>query len=311
MDIYPYHYIAYGLRIRSQVAMRHLPTPPRRHTTGSKVDVTVRKGSVPKTLPAPAAKLGAWEASPGTFLLTVAKVANYLVTGGREILIESLPGASDSTVDAFLGSSVWTALLQQRGIALTLHASAIECGGAALFSGRSGIGKSTLLAALVKRGHTMLADDVSGVVLNDDGLPEALPGFPRLRLWADSLDAMELRPSALWKVRPELGKYLVPVNRFHATPTLVRTVYFLSSHNLRTIKLETISALAAFKHLYRYTHGERFLDGNGQRTLHFHHCTAMTRNVRFVRVVRPRHPYLLDELADRITADLLENPATA
>ena len=73
------------------------------------------------------------------------------------------------------------ALLQQRGV-MTLHASAIETqAGAVLFAGPSGIGKSSLAAALVERGNTMLADDVTGVVLDAAGRPVALSAFPVAR----------------------------------------------------------------------------------------------------------------------------------
>ncbi len=98
------------------------------------------------------------------------------------MLIDPL-GTDDGDVVAFFASSPFTALLQQRGVA-TLHAAAVATeAGAVMLLGRSGIGKSSLAAALVERGYPLLADDVTGVMLDAGGRPVALPAFAHQRLW--------------------------------------------------------------------------------------------------------------------------------
>jgi len=75
---------------------------------------------------------------------------------------------------------------------LMLHASAVEVDGRALcFVAPSGAGKSTLAAMLAATGRRVLADDVVRVDLADSGVV-IHPGYPSLRLWADS--ALFLRP---------------------------------------------------------------------------------------------------------------------
>ena len=116
-----------------------------------------------------------WESAPGLFLLEVDGVARYLVREGREIVVERA-GNDDGAVTAFLLGSVLAACLQQRGI-LTLHASAMATDdGAVLFAGHSGVGKSTLMAALTERGYAMLSDDVTGIVRNGGDGPRGPPG---------------------------------------------------------------------------------------------------------------------------------------
>ena len=115
-----------------------------------------------------------WQARPGAFLMRVEDIARYLVTGGRDMLVDPL-GTDDGEVVAFFASSPFTALLQQRGVA-TLHAASVATkAGAVLLLGRSGIGKSSLAAALVERGYPLLADDVTGVTLDAGGRPVVLP----------------------------------------------------------------------------------------------------------------------------------------
>ena len=66
-----------------------------------------------------------------------------------------------------------------------LHGNAVRVDdGCAVVLGRSGAGKSTLSAEFVRRDLDLLADDVVPV----DDLLRALPGTPRIKLWADAAD---------------------------------------------------------------------------------------------------------------------------
>ena len=287
-------YCAYGLRIRSEITAPFVagfaPGAP---------DVTIRYGAVPEALPAPGERWGLWESAPGVFMLNVDGVARYLVSEGCDIVVERT-GGSESAVRAFLLGSVLAACLQQRGI-LTLHASAIETpAGAVLFAGVSGIGKSSLLAALVERGYAMLADDVTGVVLGAGGRPTALSAFPCVRLWGDAVDELGWRGRAREKVRDELDKHLAPVERFRASPLAVRAVFALGMHNRDGFELEGCAAADAFHLLLRYTFRKRYLRGLGLQREHFRAVTAMARRVPVARLIRPVHPFRLDALADEI-----------
>ena len=242
----PRDYEAYGLRVRSPVPLpfargREDPEDP---AAAGEPDVVVRLGAVPAALAGPADRRRApgghavWEAAAGAFLIGVHGVARYLVTGGREVLVEPR-GGDAREIGASLAGTVWAALLLQRGI-VPFHASAVEFeAGAVLFLGRSGAGKSSLLGALLKRGHAMLADDVAGIVpdsllrgtrggapipsagaveeegvsssggagpsyfpaVDADARPMALPAYPRLRLCADAVEALGWRGQVRERVR--------------------------------------------------------------------------------------------------------------
>ena len=298
-------YTAYGLHVRSPIALPFAPRPGRPADT---LDVTIRFGRAPAAaLPAPAyvrKKVGMqWEAAPGTFLMNVDGVARYLVTGGRSILVEPC-GGNDSDFANSLSGPVLAALLQQRGVIL-LHASAIETrAGAVVFAGPSGIGKSSLLAALVERGYAMMADDMTGIVLDAAGRPMALPAFPATRLGLDVVHAIGWRDRTRGRVHEAVKKYLAPVERFHATPLAVRGVCVIASHDRNGIEVEPLRTSAAFRQLFRLTYRRRFLEGLGQQPAHVRTLVAAAKQAPVVRVVRPAHPLLLDALADRIV-DLL------
>ncbi len=297
-----HHYTAYGLRVQSPIALPFVPSPS---APAHEPDVVIRVGAVPAALPTPVDKTRLWESTPGAFLLNVDGVARYLVTEGRNILVE--PRGGDQDVSVFLTGSVFAALLQQRGV-VTLHASAIETrAGAVLFLGPSGSGKSSLLATTLQRGHAMLADDVTGVVLDPGGRPTALSAFPTVRLWADALDELVWWPRTRGKVRENMEKYLVPVERFRATPLAVRAACALTSHNRSGIEIETCTIHTAFKCLLKNTYRKRYLHGLDQRQVHFRTVAAMVRQVPVVRVKRPTYPFQINPLADEIERFLREH----
>jgi hypothetical protein len=80
-------------------------------------------------------------------------------------------------------------VLRLRGITC-LHASAVAFGDYAVgFAGRAGAGKSTTAAALGRRGHAILSDDIVAVEPRD-GEFFVLPAHPYLGLWPESVEML-------------------------------------------------------------------------------------------------------------------------
>ena len=295
-------YGAYGLHVRSAVALpfNHLPDT----AATAAVDVTVRLGTVPRKLPAtagPCTRRALWEARRDVFLMHLEGVAGYLVTNGRDVLVEPWGGGPD--IAAAFASTPLTALLQQRGVA-TFHAAAVRTpAGAALLLGRSGDGKSSLAAALVERGHALVADDVAAVVLNG-ARATVLPGCATLRLWKHTLDRMRVAHRARSRVRGTLEKFWVPAPRVCGEPLPVSAAFVLTPHNRPDIRVEPLPSGDAFRMLTVHAHRLRVMDAMGRRAAHFHAAAAIARNVPLMRLTRPHYPFLLEELADRVAAHI-------
>ncbi len=296
-------YGAYGLRLHSAIALPYNRLPGTVDATGA--DVTVRLGAVPRELPAttgPGVRRAFWAAQRDAFLMHFEGVARYLVTDGRDVLVEPCGGSDEDIADIFAGTPLM-ALLQQRGMA-TLHAAAVQtAAGAALLLGRSGDGKSSLAAALVERGHPLVADDLLAVVLNGT-VPTALPGFATLRLWKHALDKMDMADRARARVRGTLEKFWVPTPRSCGEPLPVSAAFVLTPSNGPDIRIESMPPGEAFQMLTKHALRPRIMDAMGQRPAHFRAATAIARDVPVMRVTRPEHPFLLDELADRVEAHL-------
>lgn len=301
------HYTAYGLHVRSAIELPYQPLMP----AHGQPDVRIRLGAVPDRLERPhrVNPRGIWESAPNRFLFRLNGIARYLVADGADILVDP-DGGSERQIGLHLVGSIFAALLQQRGIA-AFHSSAVATpAGAALFLGKSGAGKSTLLAGLVDRGHAMLADDLTGVVLDAAGEPVALPAFPKMRLWDNTLDSLRWSEDDNKRVNENLEKYVVPAPRFHATSLAVGHVFIVFGDGTDVLELRAASKEDTLKWLLRYRYCARFMRGLRHEGQTFRIVATMVGRTPAITLRRPVGPLRLDALIDRVEA-LLDGQAAA
>ena len=291
-------YVAYGLRIRSTLPLPFLPWAG---PVDGAVSVEVDVGTTPRELPAGAVKWPAWQAMPGRYLTNRAGIARYFVADGRRIVVEP-QGGNDAEIGAALIGPVLAAVLQQRGI-VTLHASSVATpGGAVLFLGRSGAGKSSTLAALVKSGYTMMADDVTGVAV-EDGRSLAIPGFPRMRLLGDSLANLGWRTSA---TMTSDGKRPFIAENFHPTPLRLRACYILTlSDEVDHAAIAPLAARPGLWWLGQHTYRRGRVRALGQQASHFRAICEIAAHIPLFQMSRPPEGHLdLDALSAIVSEHL-------
>ena len=288
-------YKAYGLIFQSEL---ELPELVAGH---GQADIVIHFGEVPELLPDGQVIDEFYQVGPQQFLLTVPEAGRYLVQRGNEIIIQPAPGSIESDVRLFLLGSCLGALLHQRGI-LALHASSIETSqGAVLFTGHSGCGKSTLLAAFLRRGYAMLADDITGIVIDSDDFPMVLPALPRSKLWADAAEQLGHDPEKLTPLRPAAHKYALPTRQqFAKQPVPLSKIFLLSLTDREKPKLEQLGKLDGFQVLLDNTYQEQFLSGLQTRETHLQMAVAAASQSTIFRVFRPVSTFQLQELADLI-----------
>jgi hypothetical protein len=127
-------------------------------------------------------------AEPAGYLLAATGIARVLVSAdGGELLCDPDPGQPD-----------WAFILSAQALPLAatlagfevLHASGVVLdGGAVLFAGEPGAGKSSLAAALVREGAGLLGDDAIAL-RESEGSPWAHPGAGSLYLRAAERDRL-------------------------------------------------------------------------------------------------------------------------
>lgn len=268
----------FGLSVRSE-----LPLPGFAAAAGEgEGSVAVRFGSVP------APGEGWAEARGEDFLLAIPEVGRFRVSGGREIVIDADPGASERNLRAYLLGSAFGALLHQRGL-VPLHANAVEIGGKAIaFSGRSGAGKSTLAAWFADRGHRVLCDDVCAIGFGADGAPVAWPGIPRLRLWQDAIERSGRSAAGYERSFDDDDKYDVPTGAAPAAEALpLGACYLLAeAEEKEAPAIERLTGMAAAEALIANTYRGAFLKLLGASERHWRDCLRIVSIVPLFRARR-------------------------
>lgn len=262
-------YALYGFTLRSTLALRAAPPA----AADAVPDVEVRFAAIP---PREGERL--WTEDEGaTLAFDVAEVGRYRIAGGREILIDPAPQASERNLRVYLLGSAMGALLQQRGL-LPLHANAIEIDGRAVaFSGKSGAGKSSLAAWFADRGHRILCDDVCAIAIRADGVPIVLPGVPRLRLWEDALVRSGREAAAYERSFDGQDKYDVPAGAAAgAEPLPLGACYMLALPGEEgETGISRLTGVAAVDALVANTYRGHFLRALGLAPRHLRQCLAI------------------------------------
>jgi hypothetical protein len=294
-----HHYFAFGLSISSTIVLPELIEAP----VTEAPDVSIITGETPENLSNATFSGVRFQAAENNFLLKVKDVASFLVCDGNKIVINPSAQSSEKDIRLFLLGSAFGALFHQRGL-LPVHGSAIVYNHKAIiFSGISGAGKSTLAAAFHNAGYSLLADDICVIALNQK-TPMVYPGFPQMKLWADSLKKLEKENPDLKKVRDGILKYAYPTQKnFYDKPVEVGGLYIVNSHNKPDITIETIKGIEKFNILKENTYRVNFIKGIGNTASHFKHIESLARTCFVKKVARPSKEFKLKELKELIEND--------
>jgi len=297
-------YRCYGLLVGSEMPLPDLGRDLRSSVgTHARTDVTVRRAALdPAPETATRLPLGLWRA-PGVIGLDVPGTARLVVRDGREILVDAAPGADPSTVRLFVLGTAMGALMMQRGH-LVLHGNAFRVGDAcAVVVGRSGAGKSTLAAEVLRRGHEVLSDDVVPV----DPAGNALPGYPRIKLWDDAVARLGLDSNGLDRVVTSVEKFQLPISRPCTDPLPLRWIYVLERHQGPELVVRPVGGAESFSLLHEHTYRNELLAGADVLRDHLVQCSRLAGTARISRVTRPAATMSAEATADAILEDIAQD----
>jgi len=215
-----------GWRVRSALSL-----PDAMPWTGDdrSPDLTIRFGSAPALIDPVLHGTGPVQVGrDGVCRLGIDHVAYFLVRGGREVIVEPRGDISTPEFRSWLLGAVLGMLCHQRGL-FPLHAACVRVGdGAVALAGRTGAGKSTMAAALVRRGHGLIADDVCVIDPAAAGDPRVLPSFPRLKLWEDALQALDISVDGMPRANSGKRKFhFCQPGSFDPSPIPLRAICLL------------------------------------------------------------------------------------
>ena len=296
--VYSERYQVFGLQIESELILPELVI------NNLEPEVRVRFGKIDDFIDRRSLSGVCYRSDNQKFLLRVDGVAQYLVENGNLITIDRSEGGSDEEIRLFLLGSAFGALIHQRGI-LPLHGSAVVIANYALvFSGISGAGKSTLAAGFVKKGYKLLADDVCVVTLDADGRPIAHPGYPQMKLWADSLLNLGHNTLVIKNVYKSIKKISLPIQaEFYNTPLSLKGIYVISKKD-DSVKMEDLPGLQKLKIIKENTYRQNFLKGDENNESQMKHLEAISKHCFVKSLVRPSKGFHISKLIEIIENDV-------
>lgn len=306
----PIHlHAAFGLVIRSEIDLAPLTSIKSRPEVHH--DVMVRRVDSPDLFPKEClALLHAKERVLRPFIrhtedeiyLIWDEVGIGKVAGGQEIIAYPLPGVYDEILRLYIVGSSLSVILHQHGL-LPLHASVVAVDNEAVaFLGEWGAGKSTTAAAMVKHGHSLIADDIAAVEMCGRH-PVVSSGIPWMKLWPESVRAFDLEPENLPLIDPDIDKRLLHVAIEHSQArTPLRCLYVLDDGP--QLDIQSIPRNIAMQDLLANWYGSRFGRGflnQNERVRLFQQVTHLLATVPTFRLCRPDELRLLNEMAASIT----------
>ena len=290
-----YSYIAYGLNIGSTIKIPDL-------VDGNlESDVKVRFGDLTDqfldcTIKTPVIETPGCRVRVSEHAMSFdwPKIGKFLIVNGDEVVVEPASEAIEDDLVPFLTGPVMIALLHQRGY-LVLHGSSVMINGATVaFLGQKGHGKSTLAATMSVRGHSLLSDDVVPIYFSD-GKPHTIPGYPRIKLNPDSVNAIGSDPDSLPLIHRLIEKHSFTTPQFRSgEPVELSAVYFLDLSD--KIEIQSIKQTQGFVELVANTHANHHLKRLNSQEKHFGICQQLVLSVPVFRLARPHRFDLIEDV---------------
>lgn len=295
----PHRHRLCGWSVASAIALPELPS---RDGDGA-AEISVLLGEVPPlrciALETPVAQLNA----AGEVRYSIPGIADYRVEGGARITIAPHADADTAAVRLFLFGSVFALLCHQRGI-VPLSGTTVEVSGRAIvLAGVGASGRSTLGAAFLRRGHRIVADDLTPVTLHDSEAL-ALPGVPRIGLWPDAIAGLGWTDQPGVALREGISKRgLAPPDAFAGTRVPIAAVVHLERHvgSIGNAIFRRLRGQAAITALHRRVLRHRSLHALAGNKIGLARCVALAGRVpRHFTLTRPLRYDDLDATVDMI-----------
>jgi hypothetical protein len=264
-----YHYWCFGITIESELQFPEFIT-----SNNDSADVTISFGEVPLQLTGEkVSKYPDVSISPSEFLLTVKSVGKYYAKDGNTIIVDPEPGVDTSSLRLFLLSNVMAAILYQQQ-KIPFHASGIIVNEElVLFTGPSGIGKSTTLLGLIEKGYDLFTDDVCVLSENENtGKIEAVASYPMMKLWKNTIDHFRLENSFNHQLRPSVQKYgIFKHQQFKRKAYPVTKLFILSTTDENTLEFSVnrLNNIESFKVLQENAYRRSYIELMDLKSVHF------------------------------------------
>ncbi len=274
-----YCHFVYGLIIHSFIPLRELSS------FEGKADVLIHHDNIDSSFFEVTCSGMDYQITSNGILLFWKNEGKFLIRDGKEIIVDPDPNVDERTLRLIIEGPALGVILQQRGL-WPLHAAAIEIDGKVVaLMGGVGAGKSALAAALHKRGHLFVTDDVTAVQLDVGDTPMVFPGFPQLKLWPEVISALGDNPESLPRIEPGTEKRSYRITDGFSQKTLPLTRIYILNENGDN-EIVRLAPQRALLELMRHSYRASLLKWIGAER-HLSQCASLINKVPIKQLNRP------------------------
>ncbi|RBP49932.1 hypothetical protein [Arenicella xantha] len=295
------YYIAYELYVCSDVEIPELS--PWLNGSEEEADVLICEADIQKDQKEAISQVGPFlYVDTNNVFLEVPDIAQFWVESGRRIAYQMSEGSSEEDLRAFLLGSCIGALLMQRGLFL-LHGSSIQIGeGCVVCVGHSTAGKSSLAAAFMQDGYSIVSDDVCAI--SAEG--EVIPGIPRIKINQDIAQSLKINTDTLRTVRANCdGKFSLPLDKQFSSKRLpLLAIYEMLPEVGEVTIYNDLNTFECFSVLQKHLYRPRYSKAMGKAQFNLQHCGQIAASTRVSRIHRPRFQLTVKELPTLILQNL-------
>jgi hypothetical protein len=297
-------YILCGWHVESDIPLPELTvwSGAKEYKAEGTIRIDLQECSLDETAPAFCAN------SEGGVSLRVNGIAGFRVNPEADrVTVHPEKGADPLLLRGCLFGSVLAVLCYRRGL-FPLHGSCVLLGGeAVVFSGVSGVGKSTVATALAKRGHPLLCDDVCAIDLSNPRQPMLRPAFPRVKLLPDAIDCFQLGAAVTYSqaargTKAHFGMAAIQPMEVIQRPIPLSAIYALDTPAGDKINRSPLRGKDAFVFVESQAHRGWMGRSLGLCNQLFVHVAVLAAAVPVYRLDRPCALDRVDEVACMVEA---------
>lgn len=283
-----HNYKAFGLNLLSDFVFNEM------FESDSEAEIELVFGKTPVFLPGDTSGFTWYQGCENHMLIHVENVARFYIADGKRITIEPFHNVKFSTIKLYLFGVAFAPLLFQRGN-FPLHGGALNINGKGIIiSGDSGAGKSTLSLALMKKGFSLISDDISVLSNYEDDI-YVNSSYRLQKISHNTAINFGMDVSQLEKIEDE-EKYYLPLGNdefSHEVP--LTALYELVPSDCNDVYIEEISGSNKLMTLIHNTYYLQFIDCLELSNEHFKFCSNLANKIKVFRIYRPKSGFSVEQ----------------
>lgn len=301
-----FYYQVYGLNIKSSIEIEDLIILCNK--LRERIDAIIEIGKVSKEIKEEALTGKKEGYSSNNMWFKRDEVGIFHILNGNKIIIELTDEYDREMFKVYLLGIGFALLMLQRG-QLSFQGGAVNLNEIGiLIIGKSGVGKSTLLNELKRKGYKLLADDMTCLNKCEDGRILINPSFPIQRISTDVIEKLEGNKEKYNRVNLNRELCLVPMDKeFSNTRVPLFAIFQVSVEDINEISFKEVLGYEKVKMLMQNIFRGVVLNHIEIDPNYFKECIALAKNVSAYKLIRPRNGFTVNKQIQIIEELILKN----